>query len=1569
MRDLMRLYRVLFSLVSLLAFTGGVAQALPAQTATPITGEVQAITLTSPGNVWSGGTMTVGGQVVILPSNLLINLPNDYQSLQQLFANAPPACQATGESGLAKGDRCNDRATGAMVSILANRTSSGNIIAGQVDLTRANESVQGTITYINTAGGYFRVNGVSGDPNTGAMVRVNDPPVGPAGGRHTVQSGPGCAPGNTLNCSPDTRFRIDPDNYTFCYITGYPACIPTTAPGVDDPNCPIANRPPIANITNSNPFAAPPVAADSRHQAPLQLGDTVKADGFFTTVAGTTFLSAASVRVMVDLTTRTIDPNTAAPDPTQPNYLIINESGWDGPAYPAGRVRGRLLTNSTIHDSEIDFYSIHYDPVNNAPHERPLYTTRFNKQFGVVVFNQPTGVSDSQIRYDFFPGAPGTPGSKVGGGNAGADQQPCASFWGTEPKATGVPATDTTPGNLTSIGVNVSSFCPDPTGMGLVDNFNLMVPIFREVMARSTRSEIPVGVAGHVTGVALDIHGRPAQSGFYKLPTVIAYGAFEDINLGMGQFPHQFSGNPFLLDRRLSPNGCVGACEQAQQPLTPFPFEGIDPRLVAPTFGVVAPPATATVLPTPDRMLTFMTAAGSMTGILPWSAAALNPPAFPILATPALSFLPPFADEDDASTRAGVPVIIPVLANDVSLIGGLDVTTVQIASQPSSGAVQVNPNGTITYTPTPTATGIITFTYTVANTFGSVSLPGTVTVTILTPPVAVNDTASVPAGGTLAINVAANDVGGSNVVNLASVAVTTAPSCGNLVNQLDGMVLYTAPATVPAGGVCTFRYSVSDVSVPPLTSNAATVTVTITPALSTVAVPDFAATTVGAPVVIPVLANDNAAGSTLNPASVSAGAASGGSAAANLDGTITYTPAAVGIYTFSYTVRNNAVPPTTSNAATVTVTVTTPVPTGTLSINGGATFATSPTLNLALAASSLNGAVTQMQFSTDGTTFSALEPFAATKALTIPAGDGARTVTVRFTDIAGQVSANVSASIILDTTLPVAGPLVINGGAAQAINSVVNLTLSATDANGVVSMQFSLDGTTFSAPEPYTTIKAFDTLAGDGLKTVTVQFIDAAGNLSTPVASSITLNTSVISGQVIINGGALVSTSSAATLAISASSSVGTVTQMQFSWDGVTFTAPEPFAVTRSVNLATVPGNGLKTLYTRFINSAGTVSAPVVRSITLNLTFTGSVLINGGAATATSSAATLTLAASSSSGPVTQMQFSWDGVTYSAPEPFATTRTVNLATVPGNGLKTLSTRFIDSVGNVSAPVVSSITLNQTFTGSVLINGGAATTTQSAVTLTLSATSSAGPVTQMQFSWDGGAFTAPEAFATTRAATVPATNGLHTLSTRFIDSVGNVSAPVTSSITLNLTIAGTVVINGGATTATGSSATLAITASSPFGAVVQMQFSWDLGVTWTPLETFATTRIINLLSTPGNGLKTLYTRFKDSKNNVSAPAIASITLQDVTPPTGTIAFTTVNPTRANSGNLALTATDATGVPQMQFSHDGVTYTAFETFATTRSITLPIIGLNTIWVIFKDGVGNLSVPITASITRNP
>lgn len=294
-----------------------------------------------------------------------------------------------------------------------------------------------------------------------------------------------------------------------------------------------------------------------------------------------------------------------------------------------------------------------------------------------------------------------------------------------------------------------------------------------------------------------------------------------------------------------------------------------------------------------------------------------------------------------------------------------------------------------------------------------------------------------------------------------------------------------------------------------------------------------------------------------------------------------------------------------------------------------------------------------------------------------------------------------------------------------------------------------------------------------------------------------------------------------------------------------------------------------------------------------------------------------------------------------------------------NSITVSATDLTGAVTSVSANIFSSAAQ---LPGAVVINGGATATRSLSATLTLNA-SGVNPVTQMQFSKDGINFYAFEPYATTRNVTLLPGEGLKTMYVRFRDSLGNLSQIFSDSIFVdNSAPTGSVTINGGASRTNSTAATLALSAADANG-VVQMQFSKD-GVNYFVFEPYATTRNVTLL--PGDGAKSIFVRFKDSAGNVSAPVTAGITL-DSTRPTGTIAFSTANPTSSATGSLALTAADASGVTQMQFSKDGVHYYALESFATTRNVSLAL-GLNNLTVRFKDAAGNLSLPVSASITRN-
>ena len=106
-----------------------------------------------------------------------------------------------------------------------------------------------------------------------------------------------------------------------------------------------------------------------------------------------------------------------------------------------------------------------------------------------------------------------------------------------------------------------------------------------------------------------------------------------------------------------------------------------------------------------------------------------------------------------------------------------------------------------------------------------------------------------------------------------------------------------------------------------------------------------------------------------------------------------------------------------SNITTSAASATT-LPSGSVTINGGAAGTHNPTVTLTLSATDNSGTVSQMQFSNDGTTYLTPEAYATSKAWTLTSGDGTKTVYAQFKDTAGNWSVAVSDTIVLDTTPP-----------------------------------------------------------------------------------------------------------------------------------------------------------------------------------------------------------------------------------------------------------------------------------------------------------------------------------------------------------------------------------------------------------------------------------------------------------------------------------------------------------------------------------------------------------------------
>ncbi len=1135
-----------------------------AATQAPISGEIERLAVNNISDPWSGGTIVVGGQTVIIPRNLLIDLPANRLTLVKLFTDAPPGCAAVGESGLAKSDNCNSRTSGGFATIAANRTSNGNVIAGDIFIEKGRESVTGIVTYINYTDGYLRVAGAPGSTTTGVMIRMNDPT-----GRHTVQQGLGCSGGP--NCSPDARFTLDPDNYTHVFTSGYPLCLPSTKArtftdghgivgggprtaqaafdGTGDILCPTTNR----TISNGQPVD------DSRRFAPVMPGDHITAEGNFETINGVRFLASHTFKVSRSLTTKPITG--------QPDYMFLDEVFIDAPGMQNKRARSLFIGYATNAPADVMIWSLHRDPKNNAAHEFPLATTvGCDIAAGVGTCTSqglPAGGVNSifRIRHDVDLTV-----------NTKGKLDPCAHL-----------RADT----------RFLAQNPCPLNGTIAEQFAILSPMPHEIQARTGRKYADTLLASPSL-FTVDLQGQDATNGQYLFPFGIGLGGidipnFFEINIDLVSTPYSFSGIPWNLDRRLSPGGCQGACESTPQPLDPFPFEGIDPRtqITFPGGTYFDPLYTATSLTNvQNRMLSYVDGTlGNFNGnatVLAWPP--VDPASFAILPTPPLvSTCPvivnisPIANDDTATAVQGTATLLSLLGNDFDLDGSLNPTSVAIVSAPAHGTAVPNGAGGVTYTSVASFAGTDTFDYTVRDSGSPSAVSNTATVTItvtalaIAPaPTAVNDSASATAGIAAAINVLANDTAApGRTINPASVTIVTQPANGTAIANATGAVTFAA--NVGATGNATFIYNVKDDA--GQVSNNATVTVAVN--APPTARNDFPTTSAATPVSIPVLANDTDSDGTLNPASVTiVSPPATGTAVVNVaTGAILYTPSAGVILsdTFTYTVRDNL--GAISNIATVLVSIDNQLPTA--NPDTAATTTGKPVIiNVAANDTDPDGTIapatvvvlTQPANGTvvnnlNGTiTYTSAGLFAGTNTFTYRVSDNlggisnAAVVTVVVTNLPPTAN-NDSASAIAGS--PVTINVLANDTDSDSPINPASVTLVTQPGSGTATVNPTTGAITFtgaaSTTFTYTVKDIFGGVSNAATVTVTVSAAPTA-----PVAVSDSASTNVAT-PVTINVLANDTATTPATVTVVAAPAVGTAV---VSGGSIIYTPPAGFAGT-----------------------------------------------------------------------------------------------------------------------------------------------------------------------------------------------------------------------------------------------------------------------------------------------------------------------------------------------------------------------------------------------------------------------
>ena len=343
-----------------------------------ILGYIDAITLDTPGDPASGGAIVANGVTVVVPRNTIVKMPAAALSLNDLFAMAPlpygPG--GNGQSGLARTDSPPPLAS-YEVHMLGNEVG-GVFIAGLVAISQelANLSLV-PITCIDYARGDIWVAGTAGACGTGSRVRLADP-----AGQHGRVS------------SHDPRFTSDPENPNIRSVTGYPMCLPRTAPpspgGPEtDPLCPQSNRPKAFGGEFQTRWVMGLVGGtDAAKEAPFEVGDQVTISGTLAQDDLGTYVEAWTVVANLGIDTR------AGVDPA---YVVVDElifgTGGAPVAHPSGAgviaqdaVLSMAIIGFTTDPSRLlDAYAVDVDPTTGNESERLIASMN---PAGQIVLNQ-----------------------------------------------------------------------------------------------------------------------------------------------------------------------------------------------------------------------------------------------------------------------------------------------------------------------------------------------------------------------------------------------------------------------------------------------------------------------------------------------------------------------------------------------------------------------------------------------------------------------------------------------------------------------------------------------------------------------------------------------------------------------------------------------------------------------------------------------------------------------------------------------------------------------------------------------------------------------------------------------------------------------------------------------------------------------------------------------------------------------------------------------------------------------------------------------------------------------------
>lgn len=645
-----------------------------------------------------------------------------------------------------------------------------------------------------------------------------------------------------------------------------------------------------------------------------------------------------------------------------------------------------------------------------------------------------------------------------------------------------------------------------------------------------------------------------------------------------------------------------------------------------------------------------------------------------------------------------------------------------------------------------------------------------------------------------------------------------------------------------------------------------------------------------------------------------------------------------------------------------TIILDTDKPTGTIVINDGAAVTSSSSLKITLNAGDITSGVGEMSFSEEGINWTEWEAYSNTKTYIVSISEGEAAVYARFRDLAGNISENISDTIIIDN-VPPNGVIRIIPNIEFTSKSAVALELEASDnvttpANIKISVK-NENVTTY--PDYYnfvSGINPWNLSAGDGEKTVSCSFMDEMGN-SFITSASIIVDTVPPTFDFTLNNGAEYTSKTAINVKfINAIDDRSGVKTASVSGD-ITSEYNGEFITDISLNL--IDTEGVRSVSAKVFDGAGNDSGAKAKTIIYDKTSpVGTFMINNGEAVTTKTSVILNMNISdnfTTAGGL-EMQFSNDNITYSQKVKYESATNWNILDTEA-APQTVYARFIDLAGNVYSTSASILLDHTGPNGTVIINGGDAIAVTTSVTLTISidAKDAAGgkiSVKNENLTWSD--WTNYSASKNWYLSTV---DGEKTVSVRLMDEYGNIGNAIAMD-TIMLDTRPLKINNGASIT---NDRDVALTINYPGAA--EMAFANDTNnpTDWGTYEAYNSSR--TWILSAGDGPKKVYMRVRDSLGNLITEEVFDDIRLDTVVPSGSI---TINNGASYTNNSTLsikgTASDITSnVAGVTFSENENTFpNAWYDFVNSQTYTLTLgdstQGTRMIYAKFRDAAGNES-----------